>query len=893
MRPVAVTGLTRHDLGLDERERPEPVFRARLRAPTLPRHFVRRQRLLALLDDLADYPVTAIVAPAGTGKTALASDWSRHTGSPGAWVTLDAADAGVAALWRSLLDALDVLAPGTVASANGHLRPGPNASALLAHVPQSASGTPPRVLVIDAIDRLADADGAAGALLASFVENRPAWLRLMLLSRRRLPLPVDRLRASGELVDVDFGALRFSGDEAAQLLDSLCSGLPRAELTAAADRADGWAAALQLGSLALRSRRADGAVLAVAPEPRAERLVEEYLWGEVLRRERPELVALLHSAAVVGRVSYGLAAALTERPDAGDMLEEAVASGLFLTAGDDGWFEVHSLVRTMLVARMAQRWPAGLREQHARAAQWFEAEGDRSAALDHWLLAACPKDALRVLAQLLLPLIETGRSARVVAALAQIPPVLVTADAQAALRYAWCQLAVGRSDFLDALSVAESTVDAPTATAPGTSRRRVEILQAAAASLRVDWFQAAAQARRALDARAHRPVGDPVERFGWHLVSCGIALEERWDDRTPAVGEARAACLADPVSRWSFEGVRAVGLALAGRPLEARRLADAMRRPADGEEHETLRVGLALAGAVADRELDDRPSPHAVLEELASIPAHLDPALAMVAQLELVRLQMSAGDVDAAAARLDEAEAWRARLAAQVPTGEPWTATSSTPDSLLARAGVDLALAVDDTTTAARWAEQVADPFWAPACEAMIHLARGGQSAALECISRAVPRCPRHEVVAGLLRGQALARHDHAAATLAVGSALDLAVRHAMLRTVAWVGPPVFELVELSAWRVPEAWLDRLRHTLVPVWTGHDAHRLVDDLTERERDVLRLLPSRLTLTEIAAELFVSQNTLKFHLRAIYRKLGADSRAQAVDAARQMRLLPRG
>jgi LuxR family maltose regulon positive regulatory protein len=87
--------------------------------------------------------------------------------------------------------------------------------------------------------------------------------------------------------------------------------------------------------------------------------------------------------------------------------------------------------------------------------------------------------------------------------------------------------------------------------------------------------------------------------------------------------------------------------------------------------------------------------------------------------------------------------------------------------------------------------------------------------------------------------------------------------------------------------------MDRLRHALVPTWAGQDAQRLIDDLTDRERDVLRLLPSRLTLSEIAAELYVSHNTLKFHLRAIYRKLGAVSRAEAVDSARQMRLLPRG
>jgi LuxR family maltose regulon positive regulatory protein len=121
---------------------------------------------------------------------------------------------------------------------------------------------------------------------------------------------------------------------------------------------------------------------------------------------------------------------------------------------------------------------------------------------------------------------------------------------------------------------------------------------------------------------------------------------------------------------------------------------------------------------------------------------------------------------------------------------------------------------------------------------------------------------------------------------------LDLAARHAMLRTVASEGAPVMELIELAAWRVPGAWMDQLRHAMVPVWTGQDAQRPIDDLTDREREVLRLLPSRLTLSEVASELYISQNTVKFHVRSIYRKLGVMSRAEAVNAARRMRLLPR-
>ena len=104
----------------------------------------------------------------------------------------------------------------------------------------------------------------------------------------------------------------------------------------------------------------------------------------------------------------------------------------------------------------------------------------------------------------------------------------------------------------------------------------------------------------------------------------------------------------------------------------------------------------------------------------------------------------------------------------------------------------------------------------------------------------------------------------------------------------------MLDLVELAAWRAPSAWMDRLRRALVPGATRPSpAPGLVEELTSRERDVMRLLPTRLTLREIASELFVSQNTLKFHLRVIYRKLGVNSRAEAVETARRLRLLARG
>jgi LuxR family maltose regulon positive regulatory protein len=140
-----------------------------------------------------------------------------------------------------------------------------------------------------------------------------------------------------------------------------------------------------------------------------------------------------------------------------------------------------------------------------------------------------------------------------------------------------------------------------------------------------------------------------------------------------------------------------------------------------------------------------------------------------------------------------------------------------------------------------------------------------------------------------LVLGRALSGTDRETAAKSVANAVDLAAENGMLQTVAADGLAVLELIELAAWRVPGAWMDRLRRALPSeLGRGPAPTGLVEPLTKRERDVLNLLPSRLTLREIASELFISQNTLKFHLRVIYRKLGVNSRTEAVECARRQR-----
>ncbi len=851
-----------------------PLLRAKLRAPVVPDYHVRRPRLLRLLDEAVEGPLTLVVAPAGVGKTVLLAGWAAEAGVATGWLSLDESDCDPSQLWLGVIAALDRLAPGCADAAQARLRRPGGLTGVVEELLDGLDGRagPPAVLIVDDL-HFAGGDEVARSL-ATFLLHLPSWLRIVGLSRRQPGLPRERMRARGQLREVRLAELRFSRHEAHEMLTRMAPSQPEEWIDTTAAQADGWAAGLQLAALAARAEQARGD--AGVPAAGDEMLVDDYVWGEVLASEDRDLVDVLLDVAVVDRVSASLARALTGRQDAGLLLLEAEAQGLFVSRlGQAGWFELHALVRRALLAELERAAPQRLAERHARAARWFQDTGETPKALDHWLAAGRTSDALRLLAATHAELYDSGREATVVRTIAAIPAEDATADLDAMIEYAWCHLLVSRSRFAELVDDMTWWADR---SAPGeATRARLTMLQSMAATIGGDWDEGGRLARRGMAELGQSWWQDPLGRFGWNMVAREVALSESWDEDGDEVREAEHALGRRlPERRLAFEGTRALGLALAGRPADALRVAAGVRRAAEVASMTILRAELAVAEAIAHRELGDHGRAVPELESLAATQVETMLFCRVLACAELVQARLDQGDVDAARQVLAEGEAL-VEAESFGRGGQTW----------LARAGTLLALATGDLDAAGQWAGRVDDPFWGPVCAARVDLGGGRRAEASAGLLESTPRCPRHAVVLGLLRGRVVADADESAR--AVEAAVGLATTHGMLQTVASEGGEAVELVEHAAWRAPPDWLDRLRRRATDHGPDSPVVRidLVDPLTERERDILRFLPSRLTIREIADERYVSVNTLKFHLKAIYRKLGVSSRAEAAELARHM------
>jgi LuxR family transcriptional regulator, maltose regulon positive regulatory protein len=862
--------------------------------------------------------VTVVSAPPGSGKTVLLRSWTGQAGLAGraAWVQVGRDERDPQRFWLAVLGALrqTVLAGGLVRELTA--APDLDGWAIVERLLNDLAPLRDRLwLVIDDAHELGS--DLARRQLELLVMRAPDQLRLVLATRHDVRLGLHRLRLEGELTEIRAGDLRFSRAEARALFAAAGVELPDPALGLLVDRTEGWAAGLRLAALCLAGH--DDPERFAAEFSGSERTVAEYLLAEVLDRQPEQVRRLLLRTSVLDRVSGELADLLTGDSGGERMLHDLERAGAFVVSLDAArsWFRYHHLFADLLQLQLRRTEPGQVAALHERAASWFAGRGFVIEAVRHAQAAQDWELAARLLAEHWPTLYLDGQAATIHELLAGFPAGIRAADAELAALAAGDELVRGSLEAAERyLGLAEHGSESVPECRRGQARVLLGMVRLLLARQRGNPPAVAEQAQR-LQAAAETPeaaqLGLGEELRALALISLGIT--EVWAARFEEAQRHldQGVALARRIGRPYLE---LTGLAHRA-PVEVGRLpyARAEKRGwqaielaerhgwtdqmAAGQAYAFLANALAWQGRLDEAEAWVQRAERTIRPEA-------EPAAAMGVQYFRGQLELARGRDANAVAAFNAAERLAGHLAAPdllVTPTRAWLVhalvrlgDTGRAEQVLAGLGEDdrdrgeirsavavLRLAQHDPHAATAALAPVLDssapvgwPTWlihAFMLEAIARDALGDPPAAGRALERALD----------------IAEPDGALLMFLLHPAPGLLERHARQRTAhAALLAQILNLLAgpggpggMGSGQPP-----RTREGL----EGIVPPRLTEPLSKSEIRVLRYLPTHLSAPEIAGELSVSTSTVKTHMRNLYAKLGAHSRAEAVESARTVGML---
>ncbi|MEV4615902.1 LuxR C-terminal-related transcriptional regulator [Kitasatospora sp. NPDC049258] len=902
----------------------DPVLAARFAVPAVPRTLVHRPALLARLTAGVRGPLTFVNGPAGAGKTLLAAHWLDPTAgrAPGTavWLTLEPGDTPDT-FWAYVLTALGRrgvrLPDGPGGSGGPDRAPGAGGvdRRLLARLAESLAQAPePVVLVLDQSDAVPSREVADG--LAFVLRCGAPGLRLVMLGRSEPLLPLHRYRAAGEITEIRNADLRFSAEDADTLLRDHGLTVSEGGLRMLVGRTEGWAAGLRLCALAMQRA---GDPEAFVREFAADRTtVADYLLTEVLEAQPPATQDLLLRAGVTARIHPGLADALTGRRDGEWTLARLARANAFLEPVDgSAWYRLHPLFAEVLRAHLRHRYPGLEPRLRRRAARWLAGQG----LLAEAVAQAAAAGAWRLGAELVVGELALGRLAagaapdRLDQLFAGLPPG--TPGAAPALVEAAVRLADrDPAGLAAALRRADARLDRAGDPAARLGAAYLGVLGARLAGDPAATGRAAASADRLMPRVAPPLLARHPEIPAAVLAGHGAAELGAGRPASARAHLAAALALRAPPGAEYPPGDCLGSLALAelllGRLGAARTHAQDALALAEPATRPAALGRLVLAGIASEQD-----EPAAARDHLAHAlsTGAIEPASAVVAAVVGARSAAAAGEPAAALAVLRAAGS---RLREAGPGLSPWAAGElaiaesavhlagpdpeaalaalagadpARPESALARARALLA-AGNDPEAAAVLAGLPAERDGARPDGAT----PGGGTGEGDGVGEdSWPAGAVGRVELCLLRAQlAERRGDTGSARRLLGRALTLARPEALRRPFTEAGPWLPgalrsspQLAQAHGW-LPARLLGRTARPYAVL--GGRLTVPVEPLSGREREVLGQAAQLLSTEEIAAELYVSVNTVKTHLKSVFRKLGVNRRSEAVRRARELGLL---
>jgi LuxR family maltose regulon positive regulatory protein len=422
-----------------------PLLQTKLHIPALRSTLVARPRLLAKLNAGLTGKLTLVAAPAGFGKSTLVCDWLRQTTAPTAWLSLDGADNELNRFLRYLIGALQRAQPDlgqeTIPLLQ-LLQPAPVEDLLTTLLNELATIPQKLVLVLD--DYHVIEAPAIHQALSFLLERLPAQLHLVMTSRTNPPLPLARLRGRGELTELRAADLRFSVAETGAFFQGFSQiRLTPDDLALLAERTEGWIVGLQLAALSL-DQRSDVASF-VQNFSGSNVFILDYLVEEVLAQRSTASQRFLLATSILERMCGPLCDALlgeSSGPPARLLLQELDQANLFIIALDEEryWYRYHHLFAGVLQQRLRQTAPEQLTELHGRASRWFEAEGLIDEAVAHARRAGDLPRVIQLVEQEIRALIMRGFFDTANHWLATLPAALIQQRPRLLIAQAWLRL---------------------------------------------------------------------------------------------------------------------------------------------------------------------------------------------------------------------------------------------------------------------------------------------------------------------------------------------------------------------------------------------------------------------------------------------------------------------
>jgi LuxR family maltose regulon positive regulatory protein len=931
-----------------------PLLTTKFYVPPVRPELVSRPRLIERLNAGLGRRLTLISAPAGFGKTTLLSEWIAEVSSPASnsiastprfasrpptpgigWLSLDDEDNDPVRFFTYFVAALETVQADVGADARALLqspKSPPFKSILTLLINNLATLAGDLVLVLDDY-HVVEEDSIHDAI-TFFLDHVPGNMHLIIASRVDPPLPLARLRARGQLIELREADLRFTQDEAVAFLNQAMEmDLSPEDVVALEARTEGWAAGLQLAALSMRGRDREQVPEFIDAFSGSHRHVIDYLAEEVMAQQPDQIHDFLCQTAVLNRLTAPLCDAVTGREDSDAVLRQLDGAHLFLVPLDDQreWYRYHRLFADFLRSHLRQDMPDLVADLHRRAAEWFQNKGLTAEAVGHALSAADFERA----ADLIEAVIETTLMRSEIATLQSwvegLPDEVVRSRPRICVYHAWALLLTGHP-----LESAEIRLDdAVKADAAGSVAGEVALFRALIATYQGETRRSAELAHWALELLPEDSL------FLRSLVAGFLGVSYLWSGDL-----ATAKRTLEEAARISQQAGNLMNAVLAlchlaevatiqGQLYESQAIYNqAIELAVDERGQPRPIAGLAAIGLGGlFREWNDLEAAERHITEGIELANKWGEVGGISGYTQLARLKQALGDVDGARQAVHKAR----QIAKNFDAMEQ-------DDLLVDVHQVRLWIAQGNAEAAFRWAEErgltsgvdlVGELESAPvplirAMEyttlAQVYMARDQPDEALQAIEPILQAMERAGWTAFVLQNmvfQALglqARGDTPQAMVSLERALSLGEPGGFIRVFIDEGEPMAALLGQAASRgIAPNYVAKLLAVFQdetkddgPSWgtkapdspaaplsssvlrptspSPQLSPGFVEPLSEREIEVLRLIAAGLSNREIADQLVVAVSTVKTHINHIYRKLDASKRTQAVARARELNLL---